>query len=92
VFERDASDVVGGDYHDRVLNAGLAELRDVEREALFLSVIEGYTAEQIAGMTESNRGTVLSLIHRSKSKLRRWLESREGQDLRLIINKGRIEP
>jgi len=91
VIERHVPEVAGGDYHDRVLNAGLAELRDVEREALFLSVIEGYTADQIAGLTESSRGTVLSLIHRTKLKLRRWLESREGQELRLIINKGRLE-
>ena len=79
------------DYHDRVLSAGLAELREIEREALFLAVIEGYTAEEIAALTHSSRGTVLSLIHRSKSKLRRWLESREGQELRLIVNKGKVD-
>lgn len=79
------------DFHDRVLAAGLAELREVEREALFLSVIEGYTAAEIAGLTHSTRGTVLSLIHRSKAKLRRWLESRESQELKLIVCKGKVE-
>lgn len=48
-------------------------LRDVEREALYLSVVEGYTADEISSMTSSSRGTVLSLIHRSKIKLRNWM-------------------
>lgn len=51
----------------------LERLRDVEREALYLSVVEGYTADEVAQMIESTRGTVLSLVHRSKAKLRKWL-------------------
>lgn len=51
----------------------LERLRDVEREALYLSVVEGYTADEVAQMIESTRGTVLSLVHRSKGKLRQWL-------------------
>lgn len=47
----------------------LAKLRDIEREALFLHVVEGYSANEIAAMTGRPRGTVLSLIHRSKNKL-----------------------
>jgi len=45
-------------------------LRETEREVLFLSVVEGYTADEIAKLTGSTRGTVLSLIHRSRLKLR----------------------
>lgn len=48
----------------------LRHLRDVEREALFLAVVEGYTADEISAMTSTARGTVLSLIHRAKGKLR----------------------
>jgi len=51
----------------------LSMLRDVEREALYLSVVEGYTADEIATLTSSARGTVLSLIHRAKIKLRTHL-------------------
>ena len=51
----------------------LYQLRDVEREALYLSVVEGYTADEIAQMSSTARGTVLSLIHRSKTKLRTWM-------------------
>ena len=47
----------------------LAKLRDIEREALFLHVVEGYSANEIAAMTGRPRGTVLSLIHRSRKKL-----------------------
>jgi len=55
------------------LHAQLSRLRDKEREALFLSVVEGYTADEIASMTNSARGTVLSLLQRTKAKLRKWL-------------------
>ncbi len=49
----------------------LSALRDVEREVLYLSVVEGYTADEIAALTLSVRGTVLSLIHRAKKRLRK---------------------
>ena len=47
----------------------LGRLRDIEREALFLHIVEGYSTEEIAAITGKPRGTVLSLIHRSKKKL-----------------------
>lgn len=49
----------------RLLNG----LREKEREALFLHAVEGYTAAEIAKLTEQSRGTVLSLIHRARRKL-----------------------
>lgn len=58
----------------RDLEAPLAALRPDEREALFLTVVAGYTAEETARMTARARGTVLSLIHRAKAKLRRALD------------------
>jgi RNA polymerase sigma-70 factor (ECF subfamily) len=63
------------------LEKSLSSLRSAEREALFLSAVEGYTAQEIADLTEQPRGTVLSLIHRARAKLRRSLEvdSREGK-------------
>ena len=47
----------------------LAKLRDTEREALFLHVVEGYSAVEIAALTGRPRGSVLSLIHRGRKKL-----------------------
>ena len=52
----------------------LATLRPVEREAIYLSAVEGYTAEEIANHTNQPRGTILSLIHRSRKKLRQYFE------------------
>ncbi len=68
------------DYCDHVLlNEALAELRAVEREALFLMVVEGYTAEEVALFTDQPRGTVLSLVHRAKSKLKVLLTEPKGE-------------
>ena len=54
---------------EATLDQLLAQLRDVEREALFLHVVEGYSSSEIATLTSKPRGTVLSLIHRGKQKL-----------------------
>jgi len=63
---------------DPQLVRALATLRDVEREALFLSVVEGYTATEIGEMTDSPRGTVLSLLHRARAKLRAQMGEEDG--------------
>ena len=55
------------------LEKPLARLREEEREALFLNVVEGYTAQEIADLTQRPRNSVLSLIHRARTKLRRDL-------------------
>lgn len=44
-----------------------------EREILFLSSIEGYTAKEIAEETGTPRGTVLSKLHRMKKRIRTLL-------------------
>ena len=53
-------------------------LRDAEREALFLNVVAGYSAEEIAKLTGRPRGTVLSLMHRGRQKLRTLAETDEA--------------
>lgn len=55
------------------LDACLARLRPPEREALFLNSVEGYTAAEIARITGRPRGTVLSLIHRARMKMKAML-------------------
>ena len=59
---------------DESVEQALSRLRPVEREALYLAAVEGYTAQEIADLTQQGRGTVLSLIHRAKAKMRRFLE------------------
>lgn len=56
-----------------LLERALARLRTDERETLFLAVVEGYTADEIGRMTDRPRGTILSLLHRTKKKLRQIL-------------------
>ncbi|MEM7033934.1 MAG: RNA polymerase sigma factor [Chloroflexota bacterium] len=58
---------------DPQLEAALAHLREDERELLYLSVVEGYPAGELAKITERPRGTILSRIHRAKQKLRLFL-------------------
>lgn len=55
---------------DPVLASALSELRDVEREALLMSAIEGYTASEIGELTNQPRNTVLSHLHRARKRLR----------------------
>lgn len=73
-FGREAGDQTGAfnvsEVPDAQLQKALTTLREVEREVLFLSVVEGYTAGEIADLTASTRGTVLSLIHRARLKLK----------------------
>lgn len=63
-------DIDVAELPDAQLQRALLQLRDKEREVLFLSVVEGYTAEEISTLTDSPRGSVLSLVHRARLKLR----------------------
>ncbi len=58
------------------VDQALARLRPPEREALYLSTFESYTAQEIADLTGRPRGTILSLIHHAKGKLRDFLGGR----------------
>ncbi len=67
------------DCDDAGLQQALTTLRPMEREALLLADVEGYTAQEIAELTGHPRGTILSLIHRSRGKLRRQLSRRDQE-------------
>lgn len=55
---------------DPDLESALAQLREDARELLYLSIVEGYTASELAELTQKPRGTILSILHRTKQKLR----------------------
>lgn len=74
---------------DRQLSEGLAKLRDEEREVLFLWVFEGYTAAEIASLVDKSRGTVLSLIHRAKAKLKSHFASALSPNLTILDSRQR---
>ncbi|MEM9252167.1 MAG: RNA polymerase sigma factor [Planctomycetota bacterium] len=59
--------------HRETLDRLLGELNPAEREAVFLMVVEGYTAAEVAELVGSPRNTVLSRVHRGKTRLRRLL-------------------
>ncbi len=75
--------------YDLVLAQGLAELRRVDREVLFLWVFEGYTAAEIAELMDQSRGTVLSQIHRAKGKLKKYLDQHGSKKLTVVKSTGR---
>lgn len=56
-----------------ILYDALGSLRADERETLFLAIVEGYTAEEIARLCHRPRGTVLSTLFRARKKLREKL-------------------
>lgn len=61
----------------------LSVLTTDQREAIYLNCVEGYTAAEIAKMTDRPRGTVLSLLSRAKQKLiDRTTPSTIGEDVR----------
>jgi RNA polymerase sigma-70 factor (ECF subfamily) len=64
----------------RDVDAALSELRDQEREAVFLHLVEGYSAQEIAKITDRSRNTVLSLLHRGKQKILRYFNQVTGGD------------
>ena len=47
----------------------LQSIRVEEREAIYLNVVEGYSAQEIAELTQRSRNTVLGLLSRGKQKL-----------------------
>ena len=65
----------------QLLDHHLTKLKANEREVLFLSVVEGYTADEISGMTGLVRGTILSLLFRTKKKLRESMSSEAEKEL-----------
>ncbi len=48
----------------------LSELSDRDREILFLSILEEYTAQEISDLIKIPRGTILSILSRTKQKLK----------------------
>jgi len=55
----------------------LSRLRPEEREALYLNMVEGYSAREIAELTGQPRNTVLSLMHRGKERLKQIASTHE---------------
>ena len=61
------------------IKSALQDLRPEERGVLFLSAVEDFSARQIAELLDMPRGTVLSLLHRAKAKVRNYV-SKESDE------------
>ena len=75
------------DHQDKIifkniLENALEKLTPNEREVVFMSVVEGVTTSEIAKIIHKPKGTILSLLHRGKQKIRTFLESKQWGDLR----------
>ncbi len=65
--------------HSESLEKALKHLTTYEREIIYLFVIEEYTAKEIAELIDRPRNTVLSIVYRSRMKLRKILESEQRE-------------
>lgn len=61
------------------MQRALGELSPYEREVLFLAYVVEYTAQEIADLMACPRGTVLSLMHRTRKKMHALL-TRDPED------------
>ncbi len=73
-----SSEAIDNVRRDAVHRA-LWELPEAQRIAITLMDLDGFTASQVASMTESPRGTVLARVHRGRKKLARLLEKEVNQ-------------
>ncbi|MFC1749549.1 RNA polymerase sigma factor [Pseudomonadota bacterium] len=79
IEDKIADDGLSSSIDYALLESALDDLRSIEREALYLMVVEGYTAKEIAEFTQQPRGTVLSLVHRAKQKVRCYVELKQSE-------------
>lgn len=76
--------------HDPALEAALRTLPDLERETLFLAVVEEYTASEITALTGHPRGSVLSRLYRARQKLAKLLDETQtskGKKLLTLVSR-----
>lgn len=63
------------------IGSAMTRLKAQEREILAFHYVYGWTAAEIGAITGRSRGTVLSLLQRSKQKLRSILMAAEHSNL-----------
>jgi RNA polymerase sigma-70 factor (ECF subfamily) len=77
----DARTWLGGVIANDVLARALSQLRAEEREALYLSMVEGYSAKEIAELTGRSPGAVRTMVHRIRARMREYIERDENERL-----------
>lgn len=72
----DPRDILIREEQEAEFMQALSRLPTPQRSALLLHFIEGFSLEEIAGITGTNIGTVKSRLHHAKKALRKLLEQR----------------
>ncbi len=58
----------------------LADVNPIDRELLYLSVVEGYSISEISELNGTPRGTLLSKLHRLKLKIRKKFQANTAEN------------
>ncbi|MCG8417778.1 MAG: RNA polymerase sigma factor [Proteobacteria bacterium] len=69
--------VIEGD----LIRRALSQLRSEEREAIFLSAVEGYTGEEISALTGRSPGAVRTMLHRARAKMRNSIIQQQSNEV-----------
>ena len=77
--ETDVQSEAMANVRGEAVHRALWQLSDEQRIAITLMDLDGFTASEVAKMTESPRGTVLARVHRGRKKLARLLEKEMNQ-------------
>jgi len=64
----------------RAVRAGMGDLSPVQREALLLQTDQGLKYHEIAAVLKIPMGSVRSLLHQARRKLKRYLKRRFGRN------------
>jgi RNA polymerase sigma-70 factor (ECF subfamily) len=75
VSERSAEDAVLSQFSYSEVRDALAELPQCYRAAIYLADVEGYAYREVAEMLDVPIGTVMSRLHRARTRLRKRLAS-----------------
>lgn len=76
LWDDEVSWVASNGAFDRALGT----LRAEERAVLYLAALEGYSAREIGVLLDWPRGTVLSLMHRARGKIRQSVGAESGTE------------
>lgn len=85
-------DSIIGSIEMAEIEHALQSIRVEEREAIYLNVVEGYTAQEIAELTQRSRNTVLGLLSRGKQKVINHLHNKAAKPLNQSADNARSSP
>ncbi len=64
-----------------LVNRALGTLRSEEREAIYLSAVEGYTGDEISALTGRSPGAVRTMLHRIRAKMKAFIIGQKEREV-----------